>query len=56
MKARISLAVTLASALAIPAGAPAQGYPAKAIRIIVPFPAGGGYDFMARNIGQKLGH
>src|SRR5689334_1768534 len=54
MKARISLAVTLASALAIPAGAPAQGYPAKAIRIIVPFPAGGGYDFMARNIGQKL--
>ena len=32
----------------------AQGYPNRAIRMIVPFPAGGGYDFMARNIGQKL--
>ncbi len=33
---------------------PAQSYPAKPIRMIVPFPAGGGYDFMARNLGQKL--
>lgn len=30
-------------------------YPNKPIRIIVPFPAGGGYDLMARNIGQKIG-
>lgn len=29
-------------------------WPARAIRIVVPFPAGGGYDFMARNIAQKL--
>jgi tripartite-type tricarboxylate transporter receptor subunit TctC len=29
-------------------------YPARSIRIIAPFPAGGGYDFMARNIGQKI--
>ena len=32
----------------------AQSYPAKPIRMIAPFPAGGGYDFMARNIGQRL--
>ena len=32
----------------------AAGYPNKAIRIIVPFAAGGGTDLMARNIAQKL--
>jgi tripartite-type tricarboxylate transporter receptor subunit TctC len=49
------LALLCAAAL-LPASAEslAQGYPARAIRIIVPFPAGGGYDFMARNIAQKL--
>lgn len=35
--------------------AQAQGaYPTRAIRMIAPFPAGGGYDFMARNIGARL--
>ncbi len=33
----------------------AQPYPARSVRIVVPFPAGGGADFMARAIGQKLG-
>lgn len=32
-----------------------QGYPAKPIRMIVPFPAGGGSDTMGRVVGQKLG-
>ena len=32
----------------------AQTYPSKAIRMVAPFPAGGGYDFMARNIAQRL--
>jgi len=30
------------------------GYPAKVVRIIVPQPAGGGYDKIARSIGESL--
>ncbi len=33
---------------------PAQDYPNKPIRLIVPFAAGGGSDFVGRLIGQKL--
>ncbi len=61
MKRRITLhqlllPVLVAVTVALPAAeALAQGaYPTRAIRMIVPFPAGGGYDFMARNIGQRL--
>ena len=32
----------------------AQTYPTKAIRMIVPFPPGGGVDFVGRVVGQKL--
>jgi tripartite-type tricarboxylate transporter receptor subunit TctC len=31
-----------------------QSYPSRAIRIVVPFPAGGGVDTMARILGNKL--
>ena len=32
----------------------AQGYPAKPVRVIVPWPAGGGADIVARAVTQKL--
>jgi tripartite-type tricarboxylate transporter receptor subunit TctC len=31
-----------------------QDYPVRAVRILVPFPAGGGSDLIARLVGQKL--
>lgn len=51
MKAKTGLLMLLLAA-AIPAAA--QGYPAKPVRLIVPFPAGGSTDIVARTIGQKL--
>src|SRR6187399_486655 len=49
---RAALGVLLASAIA--GSAFAQAFPAKPIKIIVPFPAGGGTDLFARTVGQKL--
>ena len=45
----------LAALLALwAAGAGAQTYPSKPIRLVAPFPAGGSLDVVARAIGQKL--
>jgi tripartite-type tricarboxylate transporter receptor subunit TctC len=35
-------------------GAPAGTYPDKPLRLIVPFPPGGGNDILARTVGQRL--
>ncbi len=44
----------LAVLLACAAAASAQVYPTKAVRVVVPYPAGGYYDLLARVIGAKL--
>lgn len=50
-------AAGLIAAFAVMAGsglAQAQSFPSKPIRWVVPYPAGGGSDFLARTIGQQL--
>src|SRR5262245_31801256 len=49
---RLGLAVAVIVLSA--AAAPAQDYPARSIRIIVPFAAGGPADLYARHVGQHL--
>ena len=49
---RTVLAALACAALATPAFA--QTYPNKPIHLIVPYPAGGGTDFFARLVGQKM--
>ena len=46
--------VLLGVASSFASAAHAQAYPAKAIRIVVPYPAGGTSDILARSVGQKL--
>ncbi len=47
-------AALAAAALLAPALAQAQAYPNKPVKIIVAYPAGGGVDFVARTVGQRL--
>ncbi len=42
------------AALAAVTPAAAQNYPLRAVRIVAPFPPGGGLDLVARALGQKL--
>ena len=49
------LAALAAAALALAGGAHAQAWPAKPVRIVVPFPAGGATDVISRALGQRLG-
>jgi tripartite-type tricarboxylate transporter receptor subunit TctC len=55
MTTRRNFCIALALAgLALAFDAPAQGYPAKPIHFIVPYPAGGPLDTVARLLGAKL--
>ena len=50
-----TLGMLLVGSLAIAASAAsAQHYPARPVRLIAPFPAGGGVDIVARQIAQRL--
>jgi tripartite-type tricarboxylate transporter receptor subunit TctC len=50
---RLSAVVGLLAAVATPAIA--QQYPVRPVRLIAPFPPGGGVDIVARTVGEKLG-
>ena len=51
---RISSLMLGLSALLIAGSAAAQTYPAKPIRVVVPYPAGGTSDILTRMVGAKL--
>ncbi|MGQ0525666.1 MAG: Bug family tripartite tricarboxylate transporter substrate binding protein [Betaproteobacteria bacterium] len=51
---RSALAATALALLLVTSHAGAQSYPTGPVRIVVPFPAGGGVDTTGRLIGQRL--
>ena len=51
---RRSFGLLVPALFALARGAHAQAYPSKTIRWLVPYPAGGGSDFLARTVGQQL--
>jgi tripartite-type tricarboxylate transporter receptor subunit TctC len=54
LRGPILLGFVIASAIALPATASAQAYPSRPITIVVPFPAGGSIDTVARVVGERM--
>ena len=53
MKKIAQVLLVLVGAFSLSVGA--QGFPSKPVRLVVPFPAGGGSDVIGRIVAQKLG-
>ena len=51
---RIGARLAAVAALALAGAAPAQDFPGRPIRMVVPFPPGGIVDVTARQLGQKM--
>src|SRR5882757_1782197 len=55
MGKRLRMFAVVAAALLASGAAPAQtGYPAKSVHILVPYPAGGAVDVLARTLGDEV--
>ena len=54
MKTTMKLLIGAVALAAWPAGASAQTFPSKPIRVIVPYPAGGAVDIVARTLGHQI--
>jgi tripartite-type tricarboxylate transporter receptor subunit TctC len=50
-----SAALAVAGAISASAWAQSPAWPTKPVRIVVPWPAGGGTDFAARVLAQRMG-
>ena len=51
----MALVAMLAIAAAIPAARAQANYPARVVKLIVPYPPGGGTDLLARVLADQLG-
>jgi hypothetical protein len=54
LRTAVLSAIVAISAITSAQSASAQSYPTKPIHLIVPYSAGGGTDFFARLVGQKM--